>query len=109
MKFDTKSVHSGRKPDPDTGAIITPIYQTSTFLFEDFDKPRECDYSRTNNPNRIALGKAIADLDGGHHGFIFSSGMAAVTTVIHLLKAGDHVISCDDLYGGTQAVCRYNK
>ncbi len=101
MKFDTKSVHSGRKPDPDTGAIITPIYQTSTFLFEDFDKPRECDYSRTNNPNRLALGKAIADLEGGHQGFIFSSGMAAVTTAIHLLKAGDHVISCDDLYGGT--------
>lgn len=101
MKFDTKSVHSGRKPDPDTGAIITPIYQTSTFLFEDFDKPRECDYSRTNNPNRIALGKAIADLEGGHQGFIFASGMAAVTTAIHLLKSGDHVVSCDDLYGGT--------
>ncbi len=101
MKFGTKSAHSGRKPDPDTGAIITPIYQTSTFLFEDFDKPRECDYSRTNNPNRIALGKAIADLEGGHQGFIFASGMAAVTTAIHLLKSGDHVVSCDDLYGGT--------
>lgn len=101
MKFDTKSVHSGRKPDPTTGSISTPIYQTSTFLFEDFDKPRECDYSRTNNPNRIALGEAIADLEGGHKGFIFASGMAAVTTAIHLLKAGDHVISCDDLYGGT--------
>jgi cystathionine beta-lyase/cystathionine gamma-synthase len=101
MKFDTKSVHSGRKPDKVTGAISTPIYQTSTFQFEDFDKPRECDYSRTNNPNRLALGRAIADLEGGHQGFIFASGMAAVTTAIHLLKACDHVISCDDLYGGT--------
>ncbi|HEY0196189.1 MAG TPA: PLP-dependent aspartate aminotransferase family protein [Methanobacterium sp.] len=101
MRFDTKSVHSGRKPDPVTGAISTPIYQTSTFTFEDFGKPGEHDYSRTSNPTRSALGEAIADLEGGHQGFIFSSGMAAVTTAIHLLKAGDHVISCDDLYGGS--------
>lgn len=101
MRFNTKSVHSGRKPDPVTGAISTPIYQTSTFLFEDFDKPGEHDYSGTSNPNRSALGEAIADLEGGNQGFIFASGMAAVTTAIHLLKAGDHVISCDDLYGGS--------
>lgn len=101
MKFDTKSVHSGRKPDPLTGAISTPIYQTSTFAFEDFGKPGEHDYTRTSNPTRSALGVALADLEGGHQGFIFSSGMAAVTTAIHLLKTGDHVISCDDLYGGS--------
>ena len=101
MKFDTKSIHEGRKPDPLTGAISTPIYQTSTFVFEDYDKPGEHDYSRTSNPTRSALGEAIAGLEGGHQGFAFSSGMAAVTTAIHLLKAGDHIISCDDLYGGS--------
>jgi cystathionine beta-lyase/cystathionine gamma-synthase len=101
MKFDTKSVHEGRKPDTLTGAISTPIYQTSTFVFEDYGKPGEHDYSRTSNPTRSALGEAIAGLEGGHQGFAFSSGMAAVTTVIHLLKAGDHIISCDDLYGGS--------
>ena len=101
MKFDTKSIHEGRKPDPLTGAISTPIYQTSTFVFEDYGKPGEHDYSRTSNPTRSALGKAIAGLEGGHQGFAFSSGMAAVTTIIHLLKAGDHIISCDDLYGGS--------
>lgn len=97
MKFDTKSVHEGRKPDPLTGAISVPIYQTSTFVFEDYGKPREHDYSRTSNPTRSALGEAIAGLECGDQGFAFSSGMAAVTTAIHLLKAGDHVISCDDL------------
>jgi cystathionine gamma-lyase/cystathionine beta-lyase len=101
MKFDTKSVHEGRKPDPLTGAISTPIYQTSTFVFEDYGKPGEHDYSRTSNPTRSALGEAIAGLEGGNQGFAFSSGMAAVTTIIHLLKAGDHIISCDDLYGGS--------
>ena len=101
MKFDTKTVHTGRKPDPLTGAISTPIYQTSTFVFDDFAKPREHDYSRTSNPTRSTLGAAIADLEGGNQGFIFSSGMAAVTTAVHLLKSGDHVISCDDLYGGS--------
>jgi cystathionine beta-lyase/cystathionine gamma-synthase len=101
LKFDTKSIHEGRKPDPLTGAISTPIYQTSTFVFEDYDKPGEHDYSRTSNPTRSALGEAIAGLEGGHQGFAFSSGMAAVTTAIHLLKAGDHIISCDDLYGGS--------
>ena len=101
MKFDTKTVHTGRKPDPLTGAISTPIYQTSTFVFDDFAKPGEHDYSRTSNPTRSTLGAAIADLEGGNQGFIFSSGMAAVTTAVHLLKSGDHVISCDDLYGGS--------
>ena len=101
MKFNTKSVHSGRQPCPATGAISTPIWQTSTFIFDDYGKPKEHDYSRTSNPTRSALEDALADLEGGNAGFAFSSGMAAITTVIHILKAGDHVIACDDLYGGT--------
>ncbi len=101
MKFNTKSVHSGRQPCPATGAISTPIWQTSTFIFDDYRKPKKHDYSRTSNPTRSALEDALADLEGGNAGFAFSSGMAAITTVIHILKAGDHVIACDDLYGGT--------
>lgn len=101
MKFNTKSVHSGRAPCPATGAISTPIWQTSTFIFDDFNKPKEHDYSRTSNPTRSALEDALAELEGGWAGFAFSSGMSAISTVIHILKAGDHVIVCDDCYGGT--------
>ncbi|MGB9937692.1 MAG: trans-sulfuration enzyme family protein [Methanobacterium sp.] len=101
MKFNTKSVHSGRQPCPATGAITTPIWQTSTFIFDDYKKPKEHDYSRTSNPTRSALEDALADLEGGNAGFAFSSGMSAISTVIHILKAGDHVIVCDDCYGGT--------
>ncbi len=101
MKFDTRSIHAGRKPDPITGAITTSICQTSTFAFEDYNQPGDYDYSRTNNPTRNALEEAIASLEGGNKGFAFSSGMAAVSTAIHLLKAGDHAIVGDDIYGGT--------
>ena len=101
MRFKTKSVHAGRKPDPVTGAISTPIYQTSTFVFDDYNQPKEHDYSRTSNPTRSSLESALAILEGGHDGFAFSSGMSAISTTLHLLKAGDHVISCDDIYGGT--------
>lgn len=101
MKFNTKSVHSGRSPCPATGAISTPIWQTSTFVFDDYEKPKEHDYSRTSNPTRSALEEALAELEGGNAGFAFSSGMSAITSVIHILKAGDHIIACDDLYGGT--------
>ncbi len=101
MKFNTKSVHSGREPCPATGAITTPIWQTSTFVFDDYGKPKEHDYTRTSNPTRKALEDALAELEGGNAGFAFSSGMAAITTIIHILKAGDHVIVCDDCYGGT--------
>jgi len=101
MKFNTKSVHSGRAPCPATGAISTPIWQTSTFVFDDFKKPKEHDYSRTSNPTRSALESALADLEGGNAGFAFSSGMSAISTVVHILKAGDHVIVSDDCYGGT--------
>ena len=101
MKFDTRSIHAGRKPDPLTGAISTPICQTSTFVFDDFDKPKEHDYTRTSNPTRSALEEAFASLEGGNDAFAFSSGMSAVSAAIHLLKSGDHVVACDDLYGGT--------
>ena len=101
MKFDTRSIHAGRKPDPTTGAISTSICQTSTFAFKDYNQPGEYDYSRTGNPTRNVLEDAIANLEGGNKGFAFSSGMAAVSTAIHLLKAGDHAVVGYDIYGGT--------
>lgn len=101
MKFNTRSIHAGRKPDPQSGAISPTICQTSTFRFDDFNKPGDYDYSRTGNPTRNALEDAIADLEGGNKGFCFSSGMSAVSTAIHLLKSGDHAVVGDDIYGGT--------
>lgn len=101
MKFETISVHAGDRPDKRYGAISPPIYQTSTFVFEDVGKTRGFDYSRTNNPTRKLLQDTIAQLEGGKAGFAFATGMAAEATVLHLLKSGDHVISGDDVYGGT--------
>jgi len=101
VRFETLAIHSGRGPDPTTGALATPIHQTSTFVFEDVGVTRGYDYSRTANPTRKTLEDCIAALEGGKAGFAFSSGMAAETTIMHLLKAGDHVISGDDVYGGT--------
>jgi len=101
MKFETLAIHAGDRPDAAYGAISVPIYQTSTFVFEDVDKTRGYDYSRTANPTRKVLEDTIARLEGGRVGFAFATGMAAETTIIHLLKAGDHVISADDVYGGT--------
>ena len=101
MRFETIAIHAGERPDRTFGAISVPIYQTSTFVFEDVGKTRGYDYSRTANPTRKVLEDTIAQLEGGKAGFAFATGMAAETTVIHLLKAGDHVISGDDIYGGT--------
>lgn len=101
MKFETLSIHAGRTPDPATGALVTPIYMTSTFVFEDVGKTKGYDYTRTGNPTRKTLEDNIAQLEGGCAGFAFATGMAAETTVIHLLKQGDHVVSGDDIYGGT--------
>lgn len=101
MRFETIAIHAGERPDPKYGAISVPIYQTSTFAFEDVGKTRGYDYSRTSNPTRKVLEDTIAQLEGGKAGFAFATGMAAITTVIHLLKAGDHVIVGDDIYGGT--------
>lgn len=101
MRFETTAIHAGERPDKAFGAVAVPIYQTSTFVFEDVGKTRGYDYSRTANPTRKVLEDTIAQLEGGKAGFAFATGMAAETTVIHLLKAGDHVVSGDDIYGGT--------
>lgn len=101
-QFATRCIHAGQEPDPTTGAIMTPVYQTSTFVqsspgqfIENFD------YSRSANPTRSALEENLADLEGGRHGICFASGVASLAACIHLLSAGDHVLLCDDVYGGT--------
>lgn len=101
MRFETTAVHAGERPDRAFGAISTPIYQTSTFAFEDVGRTRGYDYSRTANPTRKVLEDTIARLEGGKAGFAFATGMAAEATVMHLLRSGDHVICGDDVYGGT--------
>lgn len=101
MKFATKAIHAGVEPDPTTGAIMTPIYQTSTYVQAAPGDHKGYEYSRTGNPTRNALEKALAALESGKHGLCFGSGMAATDCVIHMLKPGDEVISTNDLYGGT--------
>ncbi len=101
-RFGTKAIHAGQSPDPSTGAICTPIYQTSTFVQKSPGEIiGEYDYSRAANPTRTALEANLAALEGGKHGLIYSSGVAATGAVLHLLKSGDHVVLCDDVYGGT--------
>ena len=99
--FATKAIHSGQEPDPTTGAIIGPIYTSSTYVQASPGEHKGYDYSRTANPTRRALEICIADLEEGGQGFAFSSGMAATATVLEILDSGDHIISMDDLYGGT--------
>jgi len=101
MKFATKAIHAGQKPDPSTGAIMTPIFQTSTYVQAFPGKHKGYEYSRTHNPTRTALEANLAALEEGKHGLCFSSGMAAEDTVAKLLKPGDEVISTNDLYGGS--------
>ncbi|MBI3553845.1 MAG: cystathionine gamma-synthase [Elusimicrobia bacterium] len=102
--FATKAVHAGQRPDPTTGAIMTPVYLTSTYVQEGPGVHKGFDYARTVHPTRLALEANIAALEGGAHGLCFASGMAATSTVIEMLDAGDHVVSCNDLYGGTYRV-----
>lgn len=104
MRFETLAIHAGQQPDPAYGAVMTPIYQTSTFAYKDVDQPGPFDYSRSGNPTRKALEDCLAALEGGSHGFAFATGMAAEATVLALLKAGDHVLVHDDLYGGTYRI-----
>ncbi|MEN9937662.1 MAG: hypothetical protein RLZZ387_4241 [Chloroflexota bacterium] len=99
--FATRAIHAGQEPDPTTGAVIVPIYQTSTFAQEAVGVHKGYEYARTHNPTRTALETALAALDGGKHGVAFASGLAAETTVLLALSAGDHVIGGDDAYGGT--------
>jgi cystathionine gamma-synthase len=99
--FETRAIHVGQEPDPATGAVVVPIYQTSTYAQTDVGETKGYDYSRTQNPTRTALEKCLASLEGGKYGLAFSSGMGAITTLLLLLRSGDHVVSCDDVYGGT--------
>jgi cystathionine gamma-synthase len=102
MKFETLAVHAGQEPDPNNGAVMTPIYQTSTYAQDGIGRPRQgYEYSRTLNPTRKALQECLAELEGGAWGLSFSSGMAATDTVLRLLKSGDHVVAGNDVYGGT--------
>ena len=99
--FETRAIHAGQEPDPTTGAIMTPIYTSSTYVQESPGVHKGYDYSRSVNPTRKALEACIADLEGSSFGYAFASGMAASATVLELLNSGDHVIAMDDLYGGT--------
>jgi cystathionine gamma-lyase/cystathionine beta-lyase len=102
VEFETIVSHAGKRVDSAYGAMSMPIYQTSNFVFDDIGKTRGgYDYSRTANPTRKVLEDTLSRLEGGHAGFAFGTGMAAVTTAVHLLKTGDHIISGDDIYGGT--------
>ncbi|GHE62223.1 MULTISPECIES: PLP-dependent aspartate aminotransferase family protein [Roseivirga] len=104
MRFDTKAVHAGVTPDPSTGAIMTPIFQTSTYVQQSPGNHKGFEYSRTQNPTRFALQDSIAALENARYGLVFGSGLAAIDAVIKLLKPGDEVISANDLYGGTYRI-----
>ena len=97
----TRAIHAGQHPDPSTGAIMTPIYATSTFVQQSPGKHKGYEYSRTQNPTRMAYERCVASLEGGVAGFAFGSGLAAIATVLDLLDSGSHVIAVDDLYGGS--------
>ncbi len=101
LGLGTRAIHAGQHPDPSTGAIMTPIYATSTYVQESPGKHKGYEYSRTQNPTRMAYERCVADLEGGAAGFAFASGLAAAATVLDLLDSGSHVIAMDDLYGGT--------
>src|SRR6266496_3767514 len=100
-RFSTICLHAGQEPDPSTGAIIVPIYQTSTYVQEALGKHKGYEYARTQNPTRMALERNIAAIESGKAGFAFASGMAAIGAIATLLKAGDHVVVSDNTYGGT--------
>ena len=100
MDFETRAIHEGQQPDPATGAITTPIYQTSTYVQEEVGKNKGYDYSRSGNPTRTALETCLASLENADHGFAFSSGLGAVTTLMHLVSPGERVVAVNDVYGG---------
>ena len=100
MDFETRAIHEGQEPDPATGAITTPIYQTSTYLQEAVGKNKGYDYSRSGNPTRTALETCLASLESADHGLAFSSGLGATTTIMHLVSPGERVVCVNDVYGG---------
>jgi cystathionine beta-lyase/cystathionine gamma-synthase len=104
VKFSTKAIHVGQEPDPTTGAIITPIYQTSTYVQEELGKHKGYEYARTGNPTRTALEECLASLENGKYGLCFSTGLGATNTVMNLLSQGDHVVVGEDVYGGTYRI-----
>jgi cystathionine beta-lyase/cystathionine gamma-synthase len=102
MKFETLTIHAGQEPDPNNGAVMTPIYQTSTFAQDGVGKPRDgYEYARTKNPTRSALENCVAQLEGGQYGLAFASGSAATDTVLRLMDSGTHILAGNDVYGGT--------
>lgn len=101
LQFETRALHAGQPPDPSTGAVIPPIYQTSTYAQRAVGEHQGYDYARTDNPTRSALQECLASLEGARFGLAFASGMAAITTLLLHFKQGDHVLVCDDVYGGT--------
>ena len=101
MDFETRAIHEGQEPDPATGAVTVPIYQTSTYVQDAVGEHKGYDYSRTANPTRRALELCLASLESAEHGFGFSSGMGATTTVMHLVSPGERVVAVNDVYGGT--------
>src|SRR5579862_748927 len=100
-RFSTRAIHAGQEPDPSTGAIMTPIYATSTYVQQSPGVNKGYEYARTQNPTRMAYERCVASLESGTHGFAFASGVAATATILDLLETGDHVLAGDDLYGGT--------
>src|SRR5712691_8967088 len=113
MKYSTKAIHAGQEPDPSTGAIMTPIFQTSTYAQAGLGEHKGFEYSRSHNPTRTALEECLAALEEGQYALAFASGMAAESAILSLLGARDHIVSCDDLYGGSyrifeQVMRRYN-
>ena len=106
MRFQTKAIHTGVEKDTAYNSIVTPIYQTSTFRFEDIGKTKGYDYTRSGNPTRTALEENIADLEGGIAARATATGMSAISTVLHLFKPGDHIVCTNDCYGGTERVLR---
>jgi len=101
LGFETRAIHAGQRPDPTTGAIMTPLYLSSTFAQSEPGKHQGFDYSRSGNPTRLAFETCVADLEGARYGYAMASGCVGATTIVHLLSAGDHVVACDDMYGGT--------
>src|ERR1700704_3768497 len=111
-RFSTICLHAGQEPDPSTGAIITPIYQTSTYVQDELGKHKGFEYGRTQNPTRLALENNLAAIEGGKAAFAFASGMAAIGGIATMLKSGEHVVVSDNVYGGTfrlfeQVLSRY--
>src|SRR5881392_1130830 len=100
MEFETRAIHDGQEPDPTTGAITTPIYQTSTYVQDAVGEHKGFDYSRAGNPTRTALETCLASLEGSDHGVAFGSGLGASTTLMHLINPGDRVVAVNDVYGG---------